>query len=343
MEKRTATIQDVAARAGVSITTVSRVLNDTGYPMRPETKRRVMEAIEALEFRPSPLARGLLGKSTRTIALIIPDISNPYYPLLSRGVEDVASQHDYTVIFCNTDRGLAKLHSYLEVLREKQVDGIIFAGGGIDVEGASLPLEEVRGPVVLVGRHRWPFPSVQVDNVGAAYEATSHLLGLGHRRVAFLGGPTTLTSARDRLKGYRQAMEELGGGAESSLIHQGDFGFESGYQAARSLLQAGGLRPTALFAANDQMALGALAATTDLEIRVPDELAVIGFDDIPAGRYVRPSLSTISLPTYEMGASAARLLLKLLAGEPAEQLLWLPTRLVIRQSSGRSVAVTLGS
>ncbi len=340
MEKRAATIQDVATRAGVSITTVSRVLNDTGYPMRPETKRRVLEAIEALDFRPSPLARGLLGKATRTIGLIIPDISNPYYPLLSRGVEDVASQQDYTVIICNTDRDGAKLRGYLEVLRDKQADGIIFAGGGIEDAGNPLPLEEIGCPVVLVGRHSSSFPSVQVDNIGAAYEATSHLIALGHRRIAFLSGPTNLTSARDRLKGYRRAMEMLGSGVEESLVREGDFGSESGYQVALSLLHGPSPRPTALFAANDQMALGVVAAAFDLGVRVPKELAVVGFDNIPTGRYVRPSLTTVSLPTYEMGASAARQLLKLLAGEPTEQLLWLPTRLVVRQSSGSPIAET---
>ena len=321
----------------MSITTVSRVLNDTGYPMRPETRQRVLEAIDALDFRPSPLARGLLGKSTRTIALIIPDISNPYYPLLSRGVEDVASEQDYTVIFCNTDRKLAKLRSYLEVLREKQADGIIFAGGGIESDGESIQLEELGGPVVLVGRHRWPFPSVQVNNLAAAYEATSHLLGLGHRRIAFLGGPRNLTSARDRLKGYRQAMEELSDGVTEELIQGGDFAFESGYRLTVSILDNASRKPTALFAANDQMALGAMSAAFDLGIDVPNELAVVGFDDVPAGRYVRPSLTTIALPTYEMGASAARLLLRTLAGEPVEHPLYLPTRLVVRQSSGKPI------
>ncbi|MHB0868095.1 MAG: LacI family DNA-binding transcriptional regulator [Chloroflexota bacterium] len=336
MDRRAANIQDVAARAGVSIATVSRVLNDTGYPMRPETRRRVLEAIDALDFRPSPLARGLLGKPTSTIGLIIPDISNPYYPLLSRGVEDVASEHGYTVIFCNTDRNLAKLRSYLEVLREKQTDGIIFAGGGIEAEGEPLTPDEIGDRVVLIGRHRWPFPSVQIDNSRAAYEATSHLIDLGHRRIAYLGGPSALTSARDRMKGYRRAMVELAGGLEETLIREGDFGFESGYQATLSVLSLpAGQRPTGLFAANDQMALGALAAAHDLGTRVPEELAVVGFDDIPAGRYGRPSLTTVALPTYEMGAAAARLLLQLLARESTEETLCLPTQLVVRQSSGK--------
>ncbi len=341
MERRASTIQDVAARAGVSISTVSRVLNDTGYPVRPETRRRVLEAIEALDFRPSPLARGLLGKSTRTIGLIIPDISNPYYPLLSRGVEDVAIEHGYTVIICNTDRNLTKLRSYVEVLREKQADGIIFAGGGIESSGESLDPEEIGERVVLVGRHRWPFPSVQVDNVRAAFEATAHLIGLCHRRIAYLGGSTALTSARDRLMGYRRAMVELGTGVDETLIQEGNFGFESGYQAALSLLTSASRRPSALFAANDQMALGAMAAAFDVGRKVPDELAVVGFDNIPAGRYVRPSLTTVSLPTYDMGASAARLLLQRLAGEPTQETLWLPTQLVVRQSSGKPISAAL--
>lgn len=336
MDRRASNIQDVAARAGVSITTVSRVLNDTGYPMRPQTRQRVLEAIDALDFRPSPLARGLLGKSTSTIGLIIPDISNPYYPLLSRGVEDVASEHGYTVIFCNTDRNLAKLRSYLEVLREKQADGIIFAGGGIEAEGEPLTPDEIGDKVVLIGRHRWPFPSVQIDNIRAAYEATSHLIDLGHRRIAYIGGSSVLTSARDRMNGYRRAMLELAGGLEEGLIREGDFGFESGYQATLSVLSLpAGQRPTGLFAANDQMALGALAAAHDLGTAVPEDLAVVGFDDIPTGRYGRPSLTTVALPTYEMGAAAARLLLRLLAGDATDETLCLPTQLVVRQSSGK--------
>lgn len=335
MEKRAVTIQDVAAMAQVSISTVSRVINDTGYPVRHETRQRVLEAIEALGFRPSPLARGLLGKSTQTIGLIIPDISNPYYPLLSRGVEDVASEHGYAVMFCNTDRSVAKVRRYLEVLREKQADGVIFAGGGLEGEGGSALPEEMAGRVVLVGRHPWPFPSVQVDNVGAAFEATSHLIGLGHRRIAFIGGPSSLTTVRDRLKGYRQAMMELGSGVEESLVREGDFHFDSGYQAAVYLLSGAVERSTAIFASNDRMALGAMAAAIDLGVKVPDQLSIVGFDDTPTARYVRPALTTVSLPSYEMGTSAARLLFKLMAGEVTQETVWLPTNLVIRQSTAR--------
>lgn len=332
-DRRVSTIQDVADRAGVSISTVSRVVNDAGYPMRAETRQRVLEAVEALGFRPSPIARSLVGKPTRTIGLIVPDISNPYYPLLSRGVEDVASEQGYTVIFCDTDRSAAKVRRYMEVLREKQTDGFIFAGGGLEEDGEPLLTEKDGGRVVLIGRHRWRFPSVQVDNIAAAYGATEHLIQLGHDRIAFISGPRNLTSARDRLVGYRKAMKELGGKDDESLVVEGDFRSESGYEAAASLLRRGS-RPTAIFAANDRMAIAAMAAASDMGMRVPENVAVVGFDDTPNARYVRPALTTVALPSYEIGASAARLLLRLLAGEVVEETACLPTRLVVRQSCG---------
>lgn len=338
VEKRSSTIQDVADLAQVSISTVSRVVNDAGYPVRPETRQRVLEAVDALGFRPNPIARSLVGKPTQTIGLIVPDISNPYYPLLSRGVEDVASEQGYTVFFCNTDRSAAKARHYVEVLREKQTDGLIFAGGGLEENGEPLLSGGDSGKVVLIGRHHWPFPSVQVDNARAARDATCHLIELGHRRIAFISGPIGLTSARDRLAGYMQAMEDPGSRVDQSLIQEGDFQAESGYQAAFSLLQSREA-PTAIFAANDQMAIAAMAAAYDLGLRVPEDVAVVGFDDTPAARDVRPALTTVSLPTYEIGASAARLLLRLLAGEATEETVWLPTRLVVRQSSGVPVHI----
>src|SRR5512142_3185933 len=308
-EGRPATIQDVADRAHVSISTVSRVVNDIGYPVGPETRQRVLEAVESLGFRPNPIARSLVGKPTQTIGLIVPDISNPYYPLLSRGVEDIASQHGYTVIFCNTDRDAAKVRRYMEVLHEKQTDGYIFAGGGLEEGGEPLLSEKDHGRVVLVGRHRWPFPSVQVDNVAAACEATSHLIRLGHRRIAFISGPRNLTSARDRLAGYRRALREADLEADEPLVVEGDFQSEGGYEGAASLLRRGD-GPTAIFAANDRMAIAAMAAAFDLGLRVPYDLAVVGFDDTPSAQYVRPALTTVALPSYEIGSSAARLLLQ---------------------------------
>lgn len=326
-------ITDVARRAGVSISTVSRVLNDSDYPVRPETRQKVLEAIKELRFRPNELARSLLLKQTHTIGLIVPDISNPYYPELSLGLEATASEHGYAVIFCNTNRRPEKVEYYLDVLLQKRADGIIIAGGGTDLTQISDRILGLDTKIALVGRHHLPFPSVQVDNFGAAREATSHLLNLGHRRIAFISGPPNLTSVQDRLAGYKASLEERRISEDDRLICEGDFGAESGYSATLSLLR-GDPTPTAIFAANDRMAISAMAAAADLGLRVPNDLTVVGFDDIITASLVRPALTTVSLPAYEIGTSAMRLMLKLLEGEECPKTVWLPTEVVVRQSSG---------
>jgi LacI family transcriptional regulator len=326
-------ITDVARRAGVSISTVSRVLNNSDYPIRPETRQKVLEAIEELRFRPNDVARSLLLKQTHTIGLIVPDISNPYYPELSLGVEATASEHGYAVIFCNTSRRPEKVEYYLDVLLQKRADGIIIAGGGTDLTQISQGTLRSDTKIALVGKHHLPFPSVQVDNFGAAREITSHLLHLGHRHIAFISGPPNLTSVQDRLAGYKASLEERGISEDNRLICEGDFGAESGYSATLSLLR-GEPTPTAIFAANDRMAISAMAAAADVGLRVPNDLTVVGFDDIITASLVRPSLTTVALPAYEIGASAMRLMLRLLEGEECPKTVWLPTQLVIRQSSG---------
>jgi len=326
-------ITDVAQRAGVSISTVSRVLNNSDYPIRPETRQKVLEAIEELQFRPNDVARSLLLKQTHTIGLIVPDISNPYYPELSLGVEATASEHGYAVIFCNTSRRPEKVEYYLDVLLQKRADGIIIAGGGTDLTQISQGTLRSDTKIALVGKHHLPFPSVQVDNFGAAREITSHLLHLGHRHIAFISGPPNLTSVQDRLAGYKASLEERGISEDNRLICEGDFGAESGYSATLSLLR-GEPTPTAIFAANDRMAISAMAAAADVGLRVPNDLTVVGFDDIITASLVRPSLTTVALPAYEIGASAMRLMLRLLEGEECPKTVWLPTQLVIRQSSG---------
>ncbi len=326
-------ITDVAQRAGVSISTVSRVLNNSAYPVKPATRERVLEEAKKLGFRPNDLARGLLLKRSRTIGLIIPDISNPYYPELSLGIETTASENGYAVIFCNTDRKAEKMEHCVDVLLQKRADGIIIAGGGTDFTQVSQALWDFETKVALIGRHNLPFPSVQIDNFQAAYEATSHLVELGHRRIAFISGPVNLTSAQDRLAGYRSLLVQQGIGQDDRLIREGNFGADCGYSTALSLLQGNPI-PTAIFAANDRMAVGALAAANDLGLHVPNDLAVVGFDDTIVASQIRPSLTTVAVPAYEIGTSVMRLMLKLLADEEFPQTVWLPTKLVIRQSSG---------
>lgn len=334
-------ITDVAREAGVSIATVSRVVNNNNYPVRAETRAHVLEAVERLGFRPNDLARGLMQKSTRTVGLLVPDLANPYYPEIARGVEDAASAQLYALVFCNTDRRADKTEYYVNTLLQKRMDGIIIAGGGTDFTEASTAFAEYGAPVVFIGRHQEGGHSVQISNAAAARDATGHLTLLGHQAIAFLAGPLALTSVQDRLEGYRAGLQDAGLGFDERLLREGDFGERSGYESAQSLL-AQHPRPTAIFAANDLMAIGAMAAVRDAGLAVPGDVSVVGFDGIALGSYVRPALSTVAIPTYELGTAAMRMLLELLERkqhpelglEPEEvRTVWLPTELMVRESS----------
>lgn len=327
------TIIDVARRAGVSIATVSRVLNG-GAPVHEATRRRVEQAVAELGFSPNGLARALHSKRTRSVGLLVPDISNPYYPELARGVEDVASQHGYSVVVCNTDGRPDKRREYMRVLREKRVDGVILAGGATE-EDQAQPISGESWPAVVGIGYRLPgCVAVGIDNVRAAYEATTHLVQLGHRRVALIAGPLRRLSIRDRVAGYRQSLLEHGIEPDPALIQEGDFRPASGYSAARALL-ALPEPPTAIFAANDRMAIGAMAAVIDAGLRIPEDVALVGFDDTPLSAYIRPALTTVKVPSYEMGAAAMRQVLALLSkSRDVQPLILLPVRLVVRASSG---------
>jgi LacI family transcriptional regulator, galactose operon repressor len=333
--KGTVSIRDVAAAAGVSVATVSRVLSPAtaAVPMRKETRDRVERAIDELGYRPNDLARALLQHRTAAIGLVVPDISNPYYPPLVRGVEDVASSHGYRVVLCNTDRDPAKISGYLDTLIKTRVDGIVVAGGGwADVPDRTAVLGTYRTGLVAVGRHLTAHPSVRIDNVAASRAAAEHLIGLGHRRIAFLGGPASSTTVQDRAQGYRDALKvaDLAGG--SAAVRYGDFVEESGYALTRELLDTPP-PPTALLCANDRIALGAYAAAADAGRRVPHDVSVVGFDDTPIARYVRPTLTTVAIPTYEMGGAAVRLLLSQLDGGGEPEVETMATRLVVRDST----------
>jgi len=319
---------------------VSRVLSPAtaDVPMRKETRHRVERAIDELGYRPNDLARALLQHRTAAIGLVVPDISNPYYPPLVRGVEDAASSHGYRVVLCNTDRDPAKISGYLDTLIKTRVDGIVVAGGGwADVPDSTAVLGTYRTGLVAVGRHLTAHPSVRIDNVAASRAAAEHLIGLGHRRIAFLGGPASSTTVQDRAQGYRDALKVADLPGPETAMTYGDFTEESGYALTRELLGESP-PPTALLCANDRIALGAYAAAADAGRRVPHDVSVVGFDDTPIARYVRPTLTTVAIPTYEMGSAAVRLLLthldgaQLNGGTPA-RLETLPTRLVIRDSA----------
>lgn len=329
-------IRDVAAAAGVSAATVSRVLNPeaSAYPVRPETRERVLEAIERLRYRPNDLARALLQRRTNVVGLIVPDISNPYYPEVARGVEDAASTAGWRVVLCNTDRDIDKTTTYLDTLIKTRADGIIVVGGSTSEALAANIFEPYDTRIVLVGRHELPYPSVQIDNVAAAREATAHVLGLGHRRVAFLGGPHASRTVQDRLAGYRQALDDAGVGFAERLVREGDFTEASGYSTAGDLLRMAE-PPTAVVAANDRMAFGAHAAAVDHGQRVPDDLSLVGFDDVSLASYLRPALTTVAIPSYEIGHRAMGILLAEDPDRPASSVgepCTLETTLVLRDS-----------
>lgn len=330
------TIADVARRAGVSITTVSRVLSPgrRPHPVNAETARRVREAAIALDFVPSALAQGLASRRSGLVGLLVPDLADPHYPLVARGAEDLARREQLALLVCNTLGDSARLADYLRVLRGRRVDAVVLSGGG-SLRAEDLDaLRTSRLPAVLIGRPSRPLGGaatyVAVDNVGAAHAATAHLVALGRRRIAHLGGPTWQTTMADRLQGYQAALAERS--LERDAVET-DGSAEDGYQqVVRWLGRPPPRRPEAVFAATDRLAVATLAAAADCRLRVPRDLAVVGFDDLALAPHLRPALSSVAQPAGQLGAVALSLVLRLLAGALPEPVV-LPAQLVVRASS----------
>lgn len=332
------TIQDVAKRAGVAPITVSRVINNSGY-ISEETRERVEEAIAELGYVPNRLARGLRLKQTNILALILTDITNPFFTTVARGVEDAANEAGFTVTFCNTDESEAKEQKYLEVLLQQQVDGILLVPAGSSPDSVQYA-QKYSTPVVILDR-RIPgvnTDSVRCDSEGGAYQLVRLLQVLGHRRIAMLGGPEGVSTADDRLAGYRRAMAEIGQEEDDNLVQSGSFTMSSGYEMVKEAV-AKAPRPTAIFAANNFLTVGALRGLQDCGLRVPEDVALVGFDDMPPALTTFPFLTVAAQPAYDIAQIATKLLLARLAGEAPEtyQEIILQTELIIRQSSGRSL------
>lgn len=330
-----ATMKQVALRAGVSIATVSRVLNDQPN-VTPEARAKVLKAIEALNYRPSRVARRLRVKHTQVIGLIISDIQNPFFTSITRGVEDVASRNGYSLILCNTDEDAERERVYLEVMHDENVAGIILASATETGHDFELLGHEI--PLVAMDRliRDAQVDTVLVDNVNGAYQAVTHLLSLGQRRIGFIGMPHHITTGRERQEGYEKALAENGMQIDSRLIRHGKFKQEAGYKQALDLLSLPEHeRPTALFVANNLMTLGALNAIHEKGLSIPDEVAIVGFDDMPWAVSLSPPLTAVAQPTYELGRTAAEMLLARIAdpNRPPTQIR-LPLELVVRESSG---------
>jgi len=304
-----ATIRDVAERAGVAPITVSRVLNNSGY-VSQETRERVESAAAELEYVPNMLARSLRSNRTDTFALVLTDITNPFWTTVARGVEDAASEHGFNVILCNTDEQVSKQERYLSVLLRKQVDGFLFVPARSRTESLDM-IRKQAVPVVVLDRH---IPNVDVDTVRCnsergSYRLLRHLLELGHRRIAILAGPQDVSTSQDRILGYRNALIEAGIEIDDRLIECNEYTAESGYLMAHRVLSLRP-RPTALFAANNFIAVGALRALRELGLQVPQDISIVGFDDLPPYYIIEPFLTVAVQPAYTMGYKAATLLIE---------------------------------
>lgn len=328
-------MRDVAERACVSVTTVSHVVNET-RPVSKELRQRVLTAMTDLGYQPNALARSLRRKQTHTIGLVIPDSVNPFFAEVARGIEDASFERDYSVILCNSDGDLAKELLYANVLAEKQVDGILF----VAVSGMTLQhiqkLQARRLPLVVIDRDvpGATIDSVMVDNARGGWLATRHLIELGHRHIGCIAGPSDLTPSAERVRGYRQALAGSDIPVDETLIVKGDFHYEGGYQKTRQLL-AMDSPPTAIFACNDLMAVGVISGAVELGRQVPEDLSVVGFDDIRLASFTTPPLTTVVQPKYEMGVLAVTMLVECLRDrnhQPRQRLL--DTSLVIRQTTG---------
>jgi LacI family transcriptional regulator len=340
----TATIADVAKQAGVSTATVSRVLSGVGRA-RPETRARVLDAARVLEFRPSLVARSLKQRATRTLGLIVTDIENPYFPQLVRAVEDAANAEGYAILLCNANEDPEREATYLDVLVERRVDGMIVAASTIGTRQREW-LAHPPVPVVLVNTSasQVDLPSIASDNRAGGQLAARHLLELGHRRFGYLMPPPRNVDAPNRVAGVQDelARHDREHRAERASLALGNGGpTVAGGEAAMDELLAAAVRPTAVIAYNDLMAIGALRAIRRAGLRVPHDVSLIGFDDVAFAEYAEPALTTLRQETAEMGRWAVARLTERLSGRPTAAptpRIVLPVRLAIRASTGPAPA-----
>lgn len=334
------TIKEVAEYAGVSQATVSRVLNHHAY-ISDDVRQRVQQAMDALGYQPNRSARRLRAHSSDIMGLIIPDIQNHLFQTLVRGVEDAAYARQLNVVLCNTDDNPDKQTAYLRVMQAERAAGVVVIPTRSNDGPVLAPVREAGIPVVLVDREVVNFEAdiVKADNVRGACEATTHLIRLGYQRIAIIAGTQSLTPGRERLRGCYEAFDEMGIRVDPALVKVGNFRLESGYELTRECMSMAE-PPDAIFVANNLMSLGALRALHELGIRIPEQVALVGFDDMPWAGDLNPPLTTVSQPGYELGQQAVRLLLQRAESPdlPYNKVILQP-RLVVRRSCGAYLSV----
>lgn len=328
------TIYDVAREANVSMATVSRVVN--GNPnVKPATRKKVNEVIERLGYRPNAVARGLASKKTTTVGVIIPDISSIFYAELARGIEDIATMYKYNIILSNSDSNQDKELHLIQTMLGKQVDGVVFMSSNITDEHIE-ELKKSPVPVVLAGtvEDTEQIPSVNIDYKQAVMDAVAFFKENGHERIALVTGPATdAITSKKIVPGYHEALEKAGLSIHEDYVVETDSSYDSGIEALNQLAELSE-RPTAIYVCSDEAALGIIHAASDRDMKIPEELEVISSDNTRLSLMVRPRLSTVVQPLYDIGAVSMRLLTKLMNKEEVEESsVILPHRLELRDST----------
>jgi LacI family transcriptional regulator len=330
------TRDDVARQAGVSPSTVSYVINNGPRSVSQATKDRVFQAIQELGYRPNAVARNLRRQRTSSLGLIIPDIINPYFAQVAQGIEAVAFERDFTVVFCHTKYSLEQELKYLDHLYEERAAGVLWVPATGDVAPAQRLLEYGL-PTVVMDRvlDGIELPAVVADNYRGGYLATEHLLSLGHRRIGCIARPVRLSHSQERVAGYQAALEDAGVQPDERLVAAGGYRLENGYEAIQYLLNLDD-PPTAVFTYNDIMAIGAIRALKERGLDVPHDFSVVGYDDIPDAAYTCPALTTVRQAKFDMGAKGIELLFKIMDGEDVNPKTEerVAVELVVRETTG---------
>ncbi|MFD1465113.1 catabolite control protein A [Lapidilactobacillus mulanensis] len=332
MEKQTITIYDVAREASVSMATVSRVVN--GNPnVRPDTREKVLKVIEKLDYRPNAVARGLASHRTTTVGVLIPDITNIFYASLARGINDVATMYKYNIILASADEGKHKTDAVLQSIMAKQVDGLIYMGQHVD-DSTRKELDRGKTPVVLAGTvdPQDKFGSVNIDYVAAIKEATSRLIASGNQRIAFVTGPLSdPINGQFRLKGYQEALSDAKIAYDESYVFETEYSYRAGEAVWDAVKRAG---VTAAVVTDDELAVGFLNGARDAKVKIPEDFEIITSNNTMLTEIVRPKLTSIAQPLYDIGAVAMRLLTKMMNKEEIDQkTILLPHSIITRNST----------
>lgn len=328
------TIKEIAKHANVSIATVSKVVNHKDQNISKATRQRIYDLIEKYNYVPNRVASSMITKKTHSIGLIIPDITNPFFPEVARGVEDYANQLGYHVVLCNSDNNPSKEASYIGMLQEKMVDGIILTSSSLSMKAAN-PYHRMQVPVITVDRDIENLESlgkISVDNLNGAFIGVDYMINRGYKEILHLGGPLTSKPSIDRLQGYKLAHTKNQLTCDLERIFEGNYTFEWGHKGVTEAFD-NNVSFDSIFCGNDMIAIGAIKALHERGLRVPEDIGIMGFDNIYMASVVTPSLSTVSQPNYQMGSKAAEMLINLIQNpNTTVKNIVLKTELIVRES-----------